>query len=142
MAMVSPEMHEEFVFPYEKRLLEPFGLNGYGCCDDVTHKLDFVLTIPRLRRVSVSPWANIDACAERIKKDVILMWKPQPAHLVGTFASETIKSYLQHAVDVAKIHECTLEIVLLDTHTCESHPERFDEWTKIAQEVVSSIRSN
>ncbi len=30
---VSPEMHAETVLPFERRLLEPFGLNGYGCCD-------------------------------------------------------------------------------------------------------------
>jgi len=31
MAQVGPEQHAEFVLEYEKRLLEPFGLTGYGC---------------------------------------------------------------------------------------------------------------
>ena len=136
MAMVSPDMHEEFVFPYEKKLLEPFGLNGYGCCDDVTRKLDFVLSIPRLRRVSVSPWGDVERCAERINNQVIFMWKPQPAHLVGTFSPESVEQYLRHTVEVAKRHGCTLEIVLLDTHTCEFQPARFDKWTEIAREVT------
>lgn len=138
MAVASPEMHEEFAFPYERRLLEPFGLNGYGCCDDVTKKLDFVMTIPNLRRVSVSPWADVAKCAERIKDDVILMWKPHPAHLVGDFNPLEISSYLRHAVDAARANGCTLEIVLLDTHTCEGHPERFDQWTGIAMQAASS----
>lgn len=136
MAVVSADMHAEFAFPYEKRLLEPFGLNGYGCCDDVTNKLDFVLTIPRLRRVSVSPWADVGKCAERIGEKVIFMWKPQPAHLVGTFNSGKIRDYLRHTVEVTRTHGCSLEIILLDTQTCESHPERFDEWTRIAHEIV------
>ncbi|MDO9542044.1 MAG: hypothetical protein Q7J98_06945 [Kiritimatiellia bacterium] len=136
MASVSPEMHAEFAFPYEKRLLEPFGLNGYGCCDDVTRKLDFVLTIPNLRRVSVSPWADVELCAQRIKDAVIFMWKPHPAHLVGEFNPLKIQRYLGHTADVARAHGCVLEIVLLDTHTCENHPERFDEWAKIAHQVV------
>ena len=138
MAVVSPEMHQEFAFPYEKRLLEPFGLNGYGCCDDVTRKLDFVLGIPNLRRVSVSPWADVELCAERIRGDVIFMWKPHPAHLVGNFSKPDIQSYLRHTVEVTRSEGCTLEIVLLDTHTCENHPERFDEWTMIAHEEVES----
>lgn len=137
MAVVSPEMHAEFSFPYEKRLLAPFGLNGYGCCDDVTRKLDFVLTIPNLRRVSISPWANVEQCAQRIKGEVIFMWKPQPAHLVGAFNPSRIESYLRHTVEIARNHECILEIVLLDTHTCNNHPERFDEWTRIAHQTVS-----
>lgn len=137
MASVSPEMHEEFAFPYEKRLLQPFGLNGYGCCDDVTQKLDFVLTIPNLRRVSVSPWADIQQCAQRLKDDAILMWKPHPAHLVGDFNASMVRRYLQHGVDVARANGCALEIVLLDTHTCENHPERFDAWSRIAYEAVA-----
>jgi len=136
MAVVSPEMHAEFAFPYEKRLLEPFGLNGYGCCDDVSRKLDFVLTIPRLRRVSVSPWADVNRCAEQIRDQVIFMWKPQPAHLVGHFNASAVEAYLRHTVEVTRAHGCTLEIILLDTHTCENHPERFDEWTRIAHRVV------
>jgi len=138
MAVASPEMHEEFVFPYEKRLLSPFGLNGYGCCDDVTRKLDFVLSIPNLRRVSVSPWADLPRCAEKIKGAAILMWKPQPANLVGAFKPENIKRYLQDGVNSARANACSLEIVLLDTHTCENHPERFDEWTRIAHEAAMS----
>ena len=137
MAVVSPEMHEEFAFQYEKRLLAPFGLNGYGCCDDVTRKLDFVLTIPNLRRVSVSPWADVERCASRIRGDVILMWKPHPAHLVS-FNPVEIEAYLQHSVAASRTHGCVLEIVLLDTHTCANHPERFDEWTRIARRVVTN----
>ncbi|MBF0244111.1 MAG: hypothetical protein HQL31_02400 [Planctomycetes bacterium] len=140
MAVVSPEMHAEFVFPYEKRLLEPFGLNGYGCCDDVTDKLNFVLTIPRLRRVSVSPWANVDKCAERIRDKAIFMWKPHPAHLVGNFNPSKIRDYLKHTVKVARSCNCSLEIVLLDTHTCENHPERFEAWAQIAHQAVTNVQ--
>ena len=137
MAGVSPEMHAEFPFPYEKRLLEPFGLNGYGCCDDVTHKLDFVLTIPRLRRVSVSAWADVERCAARLKgHNVICMWKPQPSHLVGEFNPAMVREYLGRGVKAAAANGCPLEIVLLDTHSCENHPERFDQWAAIASELV------
>lgn len=139
MAATSPKMHEEFAFSYEKRLLEPFGLNGYGCCDDITHKFDFVLTIPNLRRVSVSPWADVKLCAEQLGDKAIFMWKPQPANLVGQFAPERIRSYLRHTIEVTKANDCILEIVLLDTHSCENHPERFDDWAKIAHEEADRI---
>ena len=36
LALVGPKQHAEFSLQYEKRLLEPFGLNGYGCCEDLT----------------------------------------------------------------------------------------------------------
>jgi len=135
MALVSPEMHNEFVLQYERRLLEPFGLNGYGCCEDLTCKLEHVLTIPNIRRISISPFADVEKCAEKVGGNYIFSWKPHPSHLVGDFDPHMICSYIKHACDVTK--DCVIEMILKDTHTCEHHPERFTQWTGIAQEVVA-----
>jgi hypothetical protein len=137
MASVSPEMHEEFALQYEKRLLEPFGLTGYGCCEDLTDKMDYVLTIPNIRRISCSPWADVERCAEKLKGNYIFSWKPNPAHLVGTFDAEAVRDYIGHTLDVCRQHDCVLEIVLKDTHTVENQPERFDEWTQIARDLIN-----
>ncbi len=134
MAQVSPQQHDEFILQYERRLLEPFGLTGYGCCEDLSRKLDLVFTIPHIRRISISPWADVDVCAEKLGGNYIFSWKPNPAHLVGDFQSDFVRNYLKHTVDVAG--DGALEIILKDTHTCQNHPERFDEWTKIAWELV------
>ncbi|MFO7696699.1 MAG: hypothetical protein R6X16_06035 [Anaerolineae bacterium] len=79
LAQGSPRMHAEFALPYEQRSLAPFGLNGYGCCEDLTRKLDDVLTIPNPRRVSVAPTADLRRCAEQLAGHCIVSWKPQPA---------------------------------------------------------------
>jgi len=139
MAQVGPKQHAEFALQYEKRLLEPFGLSGYGCCEDLTRKLDDVFTIPNIRRISISPFADVDKCAEKLQGDCIFSWKPQPAHLVSRFDGEAIRNYIRHTVKVAQKHGCVLEMILKDTHTCEHHPERFDRWTQIAREEVSLI---
>ncbi len=134
LAQVSPEMHEEFSLQYEKRLLAPFGLTGYGCCEDLTRKLDDVLGIPHIRRISISPWADVDACAEKLGGHCIFSWKPHPAHLVGEFRPDMIRRYIRHTLAVTR--GCVIEMVLKDTHTCEHRPERFTEWTRIARELV------
>ncbi len=134
MAQVSPQQHDEFILQYEKRLLEPFGLTGYGCCEDLSRKLDLVFTIPHIRRISISPWADVDVSAEKLAGNYIFSWKPNPAHLVGDFQSDFVRNYIKHTVDVAG--DGVLEIILKDTHTCQNHPERFDEWTEIAWELV------
>jgi hypothetical protein len=136
MAQVSPELHNGFVLQYEKRLLEPFGLNGYGCCEALDKKLDYVFSIPNMRRISISPWADVDVCAERLNGSYIFSWKPNPAHLVGNFSEEQIRGYIQHTLDVTKANGCVTEMVLKDTHTCENQPARFTRWTDIAREVV------
>ncbi|MGC9468919.1 MAG: hypothetical protein ACP5HS_10045 [Anaerolineae bacterium] len=135
MAGVSPAMHEEFILRYEKELLAPFGLTGYGCCEDLTRKLDLVFAIPNIRRISISPFADVDGCAEKLRGDYIYSWKPNPAHLVGTFDEGRIRDYIRHAVEVTQANGCVMEMVLKDTHTCEHHPERFDRWVAIAREV-------
>ena len=137
LARVGPKQHAEFALPYEESLLEPFGLTGYGCCEDLTQKLDDVFKIHNLRRISISPFANVDACAEQLKGDYIFSWKPHPAHLVGTFDGNAIRSYIRHTIEAARRHGCVLEIILKDTHTCQNRPERFDRWTQIAREEVN-----
>ncbi|HUS47899.1 MAG TPA: hypothetical protein VM098_07260 [Phycisphaerae bacterium] len=134
LAQVSPEMHEEFSTAYEKRLLAPFGLTGYGCCEDLTRKLDYVLRIPHIRRISISPWADVDVCAEKLGGKYIFSWKPHPAHLAGRFDADMIRRYIRHTLEVTR--GCVIEMILKDTHTCDNHPERFDEWTKIARALV------
>lgn len=134
LAQVSPEMHAEFALPYEKRLLEPFGLTGYGCCEDLTQKLDDVCAIPQIRRISISPWADVDRCAEKLQNRYIFSWKPNPAYLVGHFDPEFTRQYVQHTLDAAR--GCVLEIILKDTHTCNNDPSRFDQWTAIVRELI------
>jgi hypothetical protein len=136
LAQVGPKQHAEFALTYEKELLKPFGLTGYGCCEDLTGKLDDVFEINNLRRISISPWADVEKCAERLKGDYIFSWKPQPAHLVGDFNSEMIREYLRNGIKAAQNQGCILEIILKDTHTCQHHPERFVQWLQIAREEI------
>jgi hypothetical protein len=139
LAQVSPAMHEEFALQYERRLLARFGLNGYGCCEDLTDKLDDVLRIPRIRRISMSPWTNVPRAAERLGGRAIFSWKPHPAHLVGGLDEDALRIYLINAVQAALDNGCFFEMILKDTHTCEGHPERFDRWTRIARETVDKL---
>jgi len=134
LAQVGPRMHVEFSMQYEKRLLEPFGLTGYGCCEVLTDKLDDVLTIPHIRRISIAPMADVERSAERLGRAAIFSWKPDPAMLIGEQDDERLRSYLRHAVRAT--HGCVMEMILKDTHTCEHHPERFDRWTQIARQVI------
>ena len=135
MAEVSPPMHREFILAYEKRLLARFGLNGYGCCENLCDKLEDVFTIPRMRRISISPFAPVAPCAEKLGADYIYSWKPHPAHLVGDFDEEAIRRYLEDALQATR--GCVVEMILKDTHTCEHRPERFTRWIEIAQEVAA-----
>ena len=139
MAPVSPAMHDEFLMQYERRVLEPFGLNGYGCCEDLTRKLDRVVAFPHMRRISISPWACVEPCAEALGGRFIFSWKPQPSHLVGAFDEAVIRGEIRRTLEAADRNGCVLEMVLKDTHTCQNRPERFTDWTRIAREEIGRM---
>lgn len=139
LTIASPEMHEEFALRYERKLMEPFGLSGYGCCEDLTNKCDIVLTVPHLRRLSISPFTNVARTAPQIGNRVIYSWKPRPTDLVGTFNPERIHSYLRENIAECRKAGCNFEVILKDTHTCEKHPERFDNWCQIAREELNRL---
>jgi len=138
MAGVSPEMHYEFVMQYEMRSLRSFGLNGYGCCDDLTNKLPYVFQIPHLRRISISPWADVEKCAELIGDRYIFSWKPNPSYLANDHFDETfVNEYIRRTLAAAQ--GCVLEIILKDTHTCRNQPERFSAWAGIVRGLVDQL---
>lgn len=133
---VSPAMHDEFVLPYQVRILERFGLNCYGCCEPLHRHLDSLLRqVPRLRRVSISPWSDKRVSAEKLGNRAVYSWKPNPAHLAGVrFDPDWVRQDVRETVCIAREHDCVLEIILKDTHTCNHDPRRFDEWTRIAMQ--------
>lgn len=137
-SLVSPEMHEEFILQYEREILQLFGLNGYGCCDDLSKKLDGVLKIKNLRRVAVCPWADISKFTPRLLKNYIMTWKPQPAYIAfDKFDKTIIANELKNGLLLAK--GGIIELVLRDTTTCRNQPERFGQWIDIARESIEEV---
>jgi len=139
MSEVGPAQHEEFVLRYQLPILERFGLNCYGCCEPLHLKLDMLLRqVPRLRRVSIAPWADKRMSAEKLGNRAIYSWKPNPAYVAAvTFDPELVRRDVRETIEICRANGCTLEIILKDTHTCNHQPERFDLWTRIAMEEAT-----
>ncbi|MGI5816919.1 MAG: hypothetical protein ACOX9R_02360 [Armatimonadota bacterium] len=139
MSAVSPAMQDEFVLPYQIPILDRFGLNCYGCCEPLDRMLGSLLArVPRLRRVSISPWADVRRSAEQLGGDVIFSWKPNPAPLAApNFDENALKSEIRQTLNIASEHGCAVEIVMRTTHTCNNHPERFDRYARMAMEEVT-----
>jgi hypothetical protein len=136
---VSPEMFSEFVFQYQLPLLERFGLNCYGCCEALNARWDSIKTIPNLRRVSVSPWADVRDMAEKLQDRFIFSLKPHPAYLaVSPIDEDFIRENLREALKIARENHCHVEIIMKDTHTLANHPENAIRWCRIAKEEAFS----
>lgn len=132
---VSPAMFQEFVLPYQKPLLEQFGLNCYGCCEPLHQRIDAVLThVPHLRRVSVSPWCDQAVMAEKLGAQCIFSRKPNPATICMAWDEQVIRQDLRQTLCLAGHNP--LEIILKDTHTVQNEPWRLKTWVRIALEEV------
>jgi hypothetical protein len=136
---VSPEMHWEFALKYEMRILERFGLNCYGCCEPLHHKVDILRRIPRLRRISMSPFVDIEQGASAIGQDFIYSAKPNPAVLAtNSWHPELARRDLAELLE--KTRGLHLEIILKDIHTTRGEPKRLWDWAKMAMEMVAESR--
>lgn len=136
---ISPEMFEEFIFPYQLSLLERFGLNCYGCCEPLDSRWHVVEKFPRLRRVSMSPWANVEVMAERLGNRYIFSWKPHPGVLAAdTFDEDFVRQTLRRGLQALKKSDCRVEIIMKDCHTIRNDPQRVIRWVQIAKEEAET----
>lgn len=138
MACVSPAMHDEFLLQYQLPILKHFGLVAYGCCEDLTHKIDMLRQIPNLRRIAVSPFADAARCAEQIGQDYVISYRPSPLDMVdGGFDPARIRSVLKR--DLEACRGCHVDITLKDVETVEHDPDRVRNWVKLTREVIDEV---
>ena len=133
---VSPRMHEEFALQYEARFLNRFGLCYYGCCEPLDLKVGILRrNLPRLRKISMSPWVNIERGARAIGADYVFSRKPNPAFLAtDVWHPEDVRADLTDLLE--KTRGCHVEIVLKDISTVRNQPHRLWEWAEIARQVT------
>jgi hypothetical protein len=137
---ISPRMFEEFVFQYQLPILARFGLNCYGCCEALNKRWEIIKNIPNLRRVSVSPWADVRDMAEKLQDKYIFSLKPHPGYLaVAPIDEDFIRKSLRNALNITKANNCHVEIIMKDNHTLANNPENAIRWCQIAKEEVFSM---
>ncbi|MBD3182797.1 hypothetical protein GF312_10930 [Candidatus Poribacteria bacterium] len=134
MAQVSPDMHDEFILQYQMPMMRKFGLIAYGCCEDLTQKIDMLRQIPNLRRIAVAPSADVWKCAEQIGQDYVISYRPNPSQMICCgFDPGLIRKVIKDAMEACK--GCHVDITLKDVQTVENKPENLREWVKIVRDV-------
>ncbi len=132
---VSPRLFEEFVFAYQLPILERFGLNIYGCCEPLDRRFDIIQRIPRLRKVTVSPWSNAEKMATRIGGRYIYSRKVPPAEIAGAEIDEAnIRKGLRTTFDATARNHCQVEVLMRDVLTLSWNPDNIIRWVQIARE--------
>ena len=135
---VSKEMHEEFDINYMRKLLEPFGLAYYGCCEPLDRKMDIVSKIKNLRKVSITPWADVDVAAEVIGKQYVLSNKPNPAAVSLRLDEEALRKEIGRTLAAAKRNNCSCELVLKDISSAGRNVNNLILWETITMELANN----
>ena len=131
---VSPMMWEEFCLEYQKPIFERFGLVGYGCCENLTHKIDGVLSIPNLRIFTCSAWTDLTVVLEKAGRGCCIMWRQKASDVVFPREAGQIKQAL---LDGARVLQgCCYQIVLRELQTLAGHADRLHDWTRFAKEAA------
>ncbi len=137
LAVVSPAMQREFDIDYSKTYANRCKRTYYGCCEPLHNKIDQLKDITNLRRVSITPWANVDEAAEKMGKDFIMSYKPNPAFVSGkTFEPEQVEKEITHVLEACKRNSTPCEFVLKDISTIANRWENLMEWNKTVNKVI------
>jgi len=136
-SMVSPEMHDEFEIAYQMKWYARFGLGYYGCCEPLDLKVHVIAKLPNVRKISMSPWVDMERGSEAMAGRFVFSRKPNPAFLSSATAwiPELVRKDLEDACAAAAKYKNPCELILKDVSTTGNKPERLWEWAKIAAEV-------
>jgi hypothetical protein len=128
-------MWREFCLEYQRPIIEQFGLSGYGCCEDLTYKIDGVRSLSNLRIFVCSAWTSLEAVQEAVGQDYVIMWRQKASDVVFPDDVETIRYDLE--TGLKKLQGSRYQIVLRELQTLSGHPDRLHQWTAIAKELAA-----
>ena len=91
--------------------------------------------LPNLRKISLSPLADIEKGAERMQGRYVLSIKPNPAIFsADDWDLAGARADLERLL--AQAQGCVVEIIMKDVSTLRDDPQRIWEWARMATEVT------
>ena len=135
---INPDQYGEFILPYHKRIADRFGLNCYGCCEPYNPRWKYIKELPRLRRVSVCPWADWSTVPEYLGINYIASIKPIPTPLaMENMDEDIIRRDCRRAVKETKGGIC--EFIMKDNNTLGHNPRHATRWVEIMREEIEQV---
>jgi len=135
---ISPDMFAEFVFPYQKRVSDRFGLVYYGCCEPVHDVFPIVKGLENVRKITVSPWCDQESIASQVGRNVVLSRKPHPMKLCGeSFDADDFTAHIQETLTAGR--DSFVELIFRDTCTLDgSMKDRVAEACRIIKRLIEA----
>jgi hypothetical protein len=138
--VLSPEMFEEFIFPYYRRIADEFGRLSYGCCEPVDGfwKSSFS-KFNNLGKITISPWCSQEFMGNELRgKNIIFHRKPSPNYIgVDKELDET--AFCAHINETLRFAQgCHLEITQRDVYTVHHNEAKVRRYVALIRECVDN----
>ncbi len=130
---VSPTHYEEFLLQYQKPILERFGIVFYGCCENLTRKINLVLSIPNLRRFVCSAWTDLGSVVEAVGDQYAIEWRQMASEVIYADDLSRVRAHLDQGLRCAQ--GSRIMVVLREVATLARRWERPAEWVRLAKEL-------
>ncbi|MDR2136468.1 MAG: hypothetical protein LBO76_07620 [Treponema sp.] len=139
---ISPEQFAEFIYPYYEELAREYGLVYYGCCEPVHAYWDGSLgRLPNLRKISISPWCDEEAMAERLAGGrVIYSRKPSP-NFIGIkaeFDEAAFTAYMQKTAAAVR-GRCRAEFIFRDIYSLHGNLAKTRRAVEITRHIAEGM---
>jgi hypothetical protein len=136
-AVVSPEMHDEFDIQYQKEFFQGFGPVYYGCCEPLDKKIDIIRKLPNLRKISITPWADVRSAAEQMGGKYVLSDKPNPASVAANTLDEArLRADILETLEACRATDTPCEFILKDISSAAYNPNNLTRWAEVVRETV------
>lgn len=132
---VDPAMTSEFLIDYQKRIFERFGAVSYGCCENLTQKIDPVLAIPNLRVFVASAWSDLGKIVARAGDQHCIMWRHSASDVTCLETLDKVRRDTEHGVKLLK--GCRYQVVLRELQSLFGREARLYDWAQMCKDIVS-----
>ena len=114
-AGLSPDMFGEFLMPHFKKIAAKFKLMKFGCCEPAHGFMPHLNELHGLRKVSVTPWCDLEKQAAICNRDIIWSRKPTPLKLCDSvFDPDEFRAHIQETLEIGT--EFFIEFIFRDTN--------------------------
>ena len=131
--VVSPDMWREFCLEYQRPIMRRFKYVSYGCCEDLTDRIDDVLSIPNLRIFVNGPWTDFRTAVSQCGDRYCIVWRQKASDVVFSPDLAPLRKHLKNGIALSQ--GCHRAIVLQEVATTNGNPQRLSDWVALARDV-------
>ncbi|MGO8702405.1 MAG: hypothetical protein ACLQVA_01205 [Candidatus Brocadiia bacterium] len=134
--LASPAMTDEFLVTYQKPIMERFKYTEYGCCEDLTRKLDAVMKISNLRAIVNSPWTDLKTMADKCRDQYVIVWRQPFSEIMSAKDDHDIRADVERGLKITR--GCFRSVFCRDVNWNEvdNPPHRIRMWIREAKRAA------